>query len=180
MRDGPSGHHPLFLNKDFISKDKYPHVMAENLIELNLGEYKVGIDKNRFDIDQINPSNAIITAKNNLDLKAILSIETVSRGLDRDSIWKDTELRDTSGILHKMMTASPEATITGINSKLVVNGNPGFDVFSINSGIGLAAYRICYWLDGDDAINIFATFPEGDNIKDAIVALATSLRIDKS
>jgi len=159
-----------------MSTNRYLIVMSENLIQLALGTYKVQIDKNKFDIEQKDNSAIIVTAKDNPDLKAIISIEKVPRGLDRDGMWRDTFSRDPLGALHKMMQL--EAAITGFNSDLVVNGHPGFDVLSSTSK--MAAYRISYWLEGEDAINIFAAFPSESGGKEEIITLANSLQVNKS
>jgi hypothetical protein len=158
-----------------MSTDRYPYVMAEDLIQLTLGAYTIRIDKSKFDIKQKDNFIAV-TAKDNPDLKATISIEKVPRGLDRDGMWRDTFSRDPLGVLHKMRNL--EALITGFNSSLVISGHPGFDVISSTSK--MAAYRISYWLEGEDAINIFAAFPSESGFKDQIVALATSLHVGKS
>ena len=59
-----------------MSTDRYPYVMAEDLIQLTLGAYTIRIDKSKFDIKQKDNFIAV-TAKDNPDLKATISIEKV-------------------------------------------------------------------------------------------------------
>jgi hypothetical protein len=167
------------LIKSVMTKINYFVTMPENQIHLRLGTYNVQIDSNRFDIEQVGNSPAIVTAKDKPNLKATISIEQVPRGLDRDGIFRDSINRDPTGILHKMLNVDQNemAAISLPRSNIIINGHQGFDFIITNSGI--SAYRIGYWLDDDtsDVVNIFASFPEESGFKDDLQVLANSLHV---
>ena len=151
--------------------------MPENLIQLTLRRYNLRIDINRFDIVQNDNSSVTVTARDNPDLRAVISIEQVPRGLDRDGIYRDSIGRDTTGILHRMLNVdlNQMAAISLPRPNIIVNGRQGFDFIISNNGI--SAYRIGYWFNDstNDAINIFASFPEGSGFENSLVVLANSI-----
>jgi hypothetical protein len=51
---------------------------------------------------------------------------------------------------------------------------PGFYVFVTNQEMGIAAYRIGYWLDENYAISVFAVFPYDSTFRDEMVNILTN------
>jgi len=143
-------------------------------LNLTVSGYEVQFGSSNFEIKQ--QDNFIeATSRDDPNLKAIIFIEELPREMNRDDVFRDTVSKDPLGILHMMHLE--ETSITGINTNLFVNGQPGFDVFSNTSK--MYSYRISYWLGGEDAISIFSASPNSD-LKDKIIALAASIKAKKS
>jgi hypothetical protein len=174
----------LFLLDDYLMDRNYNKhqlitfvIMPENFVQFVLGAHEIQIDTDKFDARQYD-SSVNVTTRDNSGLKATISIERIPQMRNRDEIYRDTISRDPLGILHQMtnIATSQEAAIFGFNINLIINGHQGFDV--IGSARTLAAYRICFWLENDVAIDIFAASPADVNIKEEIIALATSILVN--
>jgi len=145
--------------------------MVEN--RFNLGPYEVIFDYDECDV-VTNNNIAVIKMKDHPDIN--MFVAKVPRNINRNELWKDTELNDASGTIFRMVNihTAPTAAIGDIDTKITVSGHPGFSVFITNQEMGLATYRIGYWLEEDDAISVFAVFPYDSTFKDKIIDILTN------
>jgi len=144
--------------------------------QLNLGTYQIQIDETRFDFEQPHKSIVVVTAKDNPIFRAFIYVGELRRGLDRDDLGRGTvSYQPSSAAIHRMQALSDMASIADIQPKLDVFGHPGFYVFVTTQE--RIAYRIGFWLDGDDALNIFADFPPNNNLRDEINALVRTIQV---
>jgi hypothetical protein len=143
--------------------------MVEN--RFNLGPYEVILDCDDCDV-VTNDNIAVIKIKDHPDINMFVS--KVPRRTDRDVLWRDTVINDTSGTIWKMLdiSTSSMAAISDVKPKILVGGRPGFSVSVANQG--LTAYRVGYWLEGDDAISVFASSPNGSTLKNEIIDILTN------
>lgn len=151
---------------------------------INIGPYTIKINEYEYYVDEKTNLYANVSVNDNPAIKAVISIENVPRGLDRDGIWHDSLNKDTQGLLREMVHVYAIGhPIEQIHTSITVNGQPGFDLFISDDERGISAYRIGYWL-GDNFVNVFATFTHDENtskldFKREINNLINSLRVNE-
>lgn len=164
-------------NPDFVpiyDKDYFA------VIALNIGSYTLRLDGEKYEAENDN-GVVVVKIKDHPEIDARMFVSKLPLNVNRDVLWRDTILNDSTGALKRMLdiATSSMAALSDVRPQILIDSHPGFYVFTTGGNDRSMAYRIGYWLEGEDVINIFATFPGAED-RTVINALIGDSRVTKT